>query len=158
MTLKTYYHLPAHQAPVYPQQQKIPPRPQEEQLKTSLVVQPDDLMGRHLDGEHNSLERQQVSEDEEKVVADGTLSTDQGRVLCFSIRDWDGPRSMASRRSPFRIVNVSATRDSSEEHRLWGRLSHSSRLCGEPENSNNNTSRLPRGGCDQPAAARGEIG
>ena len=35
MILKTYYHLPARQAPV-----------------TSPAVQPDDMRGRHRDGEH----------------------------------------------------------------------------------------------------------
>ena len=60
MILKTYYHLPARQA-----------------LVTSPVVQPDDMMRRHWDGERNPLEAQ-VSEQEEKVVADGTSSTDKG--------------------------------------------------------------------------------
>ena len=32
-----------------------------------------------------------------------------------------------------------------------------SRLRGEPENSNNSTSRRPLGGCDQPATARGDL-
>ena len=54
MIFKTYYHLPAHQAPVHPQQ--IPSCPQEEQLKTSLAVQPDDMTGTYRDGEHNPLE------------------------------------------------------------------------------------------------------
>ena len=61
MILKTCYHFPAHQGSV-----------------TSPAVQSDDMMGRHLDGEHNPLERPQASEEEEKVVADGTLSTHQG--------------------------------------------------------------------------------
>ena len=38
MILKTYYYLPAHQAPV-----------------PSPAVQPDDMMGRHRDGEYNPL-------------------------------------------------------------------------------------------------------
>ena len=78
-------HLPAHQAPVHPQQQEIPSCPQEEQLKTSLAVQPDGMMERHRDGEHNPLERLQVSEDQAKVVADGTSSTDQGGDFVFQI-------------------------------------------------------------------------
>ena len=61
MILKTYCYLPAHQAPL-----------------TSPAVQPDDMMGKHRDGEHNPLERPQASDEEEKVVADGTSSTDQG--------------------------------------------------------------------------------
>ena len=56
MIIKTYYHLPPHQAPVHPQQQEIPSCPQEEHLKTSLAVQPDDMTGRHRDGQHNPLE------------------------------------------------------------------------------------------------------
>ena len=68
MTLKTYYHLPAHQAPV-----------------TSPAVQPDGVVGRHRDGEHNPLERPQVLEEEEKVVADGTSSTDQGGNVVFQV-------------------------------------------------------------------------
>ena len=61
MIFKTYYHLPAGQA-----------------LITSLAVQSDDMMGRHRDGEHKPLEQPQVSNDEEKVVADSTSSTDKG--------------------------------------------------------------------------------
>ena len=61
MILKTYYHLPACQAPI-----------------TSPIVQPDDMVRRHGDEEHNPLERPQASEEEEKGVADGTSSTDQG--------------------------------------------------------------------------------
>ena len=68
MILKTYYHLPAHLAPV-----------------TSSAVQPDDMMGRHRNGEHNPLERPQASEEEEKVVADGTSSNDQRRDFVFQI-------------------------------------------------------------------------
>ena len=83
MILKTYYHLPAHRAPVHPQQQEIPSCPQEEQLKTSLAVQPDDMTGRHRDGEHNPLERPQLSVEEDKVVADGALHSDQGVDFTF---------------------------------------------------------------------------
>ena len=139
MILKAYY-LPARQA-----------------LVTSPAVQPDDMMGRHRDGEHNRLEQPQVSGEGEKVVADGTSSTDKGG-FCFSDRGRDGPRGITSRRSPFRIGDVSATsRDNSEEHRLGGRLPYSSRLRGEPGNSDNSTSRRPRGGCDRPASARDDI-
>ena len=59
MIRKTYYHLPAHQAPV-----------------ASPAVQPDDMMRRHRDRKHNPLERPQASEEEENVVADGTSSKD----------------------------------------------------------------------------------
>ena len=41
----------------------------EEQLETLLAVQPDDMTGKHLDGEHNPLEGAQVSEEEGKVVS-----------------------------------------------------------------------------------------
>ena len=61
MILETFYHLPARQAPI-----------------TSPTVQPDDMMWRHRDGEHNPLERPQALEEKENVVADGTSSTDKG--------------------------------------------------------------------------------
>ena len=44
------------------------------------------MMGRHRDGEHNPLERPQASKEEEKVVADDTLSTDQGGDYVFQIK------------------------------------------------------------------------
>ena len=68
MILKTYYHLPAHQAPV-----------------TSPAVHPDDMMERHRDGEHNPLERPQASEKEQNMVADGTSNTDQKGDFVFEI-------------------------------------------------------------------------
>ena len=40
--------------------------------------------------------------------------------MYFSNRGRDGPRTITSRRSPFRIDNVSATRGNTEEHRLEG--------------------------------------
>ena len=55
----------------------------EEQLETSLAVQPNDMTGKHRDGEQNPLERAQVSEDEVKVVADGTSHADQGEMFFF---------------------------------------------------------------------------
>ena len=61
MILKTYYHLPARQVPI-----------------PSPAVQPDDMMGRHRDGEHSPLERPRASHEEEEVIADGTSSTDKG--------------------------------------------------------------------------------
>ena len=73
MILKTYNYLPVHQAPVHPQQQEIPSCSQEEQLETSLEVQPEDMTDKHQDGEHNPLE----------MVADGTSSTDQGGDFVF---------------------------------------------------------------------------
>ena len=59
MILKTHYHLP--------------PAP-----TTSPTVQPDDMMGSHRDGENSPQERPRASEEEEKVVADGTSRTDAG--------------------------------------------------------------------------------
>ena len=76
--LKTYY-----QAPVRPQQQEISSCSQEEQVETSSEVQPNDMMGRHRDGEHNPLERPQDSEEEDEVVVDGTLHVNQGRYFVF---------------------------------------------------------------------------
>ena len=46
-----------HQAPVRPQQQEISSCSQEKQLTTSLEVQPDDMTGKHRDGEYNPWER-----------------------------------------------------------------------------------------------------
>ena len=37
------------------------------------------MTGKHRDGEQNPLERAQFSEDEDKVVADGTSHADQGK-------------------------------------------------------------------------------
>ena len=52
-------------------------------METSLEVQPDDMMGRHRDGEHNPLERPQASEKESQTVTDGTSHLDQGRDFVF---------------------------------------------------------------------------
>ena len=51
----------------------------EEQLEASREEQLNDTTGKHRDGEHNPLERPQVSEDEDKVVADGTSHAGQGK-------------------------------------------------------------------------------
>ena len=55
----------------------------EKKLETSLEVQPDEMMGKHLDGKHNPLERPQVSEKVENVVADGTSHAGQGEHFFF---------------------------------------------------------------------------
>ena len=54
-------------------------------METSLEVQPDDMTMKHRDGGHIPLERPQVLEKEEKVVADGTSSTDQAGDFVFQI-------------------------------------------------------------------------
>ena len=61
MVLKTHYHLPARPASII-----------------SPTVQPDDMIGRHRDGEYNSQERPLASEEEKKVVGNGTSSPDKG--------------------------------------------------------------------------------
>ena len=66
MIIKTYYPPPAHPAP-----------------KTSRTVQSDDTMGGHRDGENSPQERPRASEEEEKVVANGTPSTDEGGDFIF---------------------------------------------------------------------------
>ena len=48
-----------------------------------LTVQPDGITGKYRDGEQNPLEQAQVSEDEDKVVADGTPQADQGERFFF---------------------------------------------------------------------------
>ena len=118
MILKAYYPLPARQAIVHLQQQENSSCSQEEQLKTLLKVQPDDMTRKRWHGEHNPLKRPQVLEKEEKVVADGTSHESQGKKKCFSNRGWDGPRNITSRRSPFReIDDVSATTKNNREER-----------------------------------------
>ena len=52
-------------------------------METLLAVQPDDITGKHRDGEQNPLERAQVLEKEDKVVADGILHPDQGGNFFF---------------------------------------------------------------------------
>ena len=49
-----------------------------EKLETSLAVQPDDMTGKRRDGEQHPPARAQVSEEEDKVVADGISHLDQG--------------------------------------------------------------------------------
>ena len=46
-------------------------------------MQPDDLTGKHRDGEPNPLERPKAPEEEDKVVADGTPHADQGEKNVF---------------------------------------------------------------------------
>ena len=61
MILKTYYPPPASPAP-----------------KTSRIIQPDDTMGVHRDGDTSPQGRPRASEEEQKMVVDGTSSTDEG--------------------------------------------------------------------------------
>ena len=129
MILKTHYHPPARQAPI-----------------TSPAVQPDYMMGRHRDGEHNPQERPRASEEEEKYLQTAPRPQTRGK-FCFPNRGRDGQRVITNRRSPFRNGDLSATsRDNSDEHRSGGRLPHSSRLRGKPGNSDSSKSRRPRGG------------
>ena len=53
--------------------------------KLSLAVQPDDMTGKHRDGEQNPLARPQVSEDEDEVVADGISHADQRENFVFQV-------------------------------------------------------------------------
>ena len=53
------------------------PPPARPAPKTSKTVQPDDTMGGQWDGENSPQERPRASEEEEKVVANGTPSTDE---------------------------------------------------------------------------------
>ena len=122
MTLKTYCSLLARQALVHPKRSEISsctqsPMPytqpeslgdgqtksasfgaqadglEKEQLEISLTMPPDDVTGKHRDGEQNSVERANVSEDEGKVVADGTSHADQGENNFFKPRlGWTSKR------------------------------------------------------------------
>ena len=56
---------------------------QEEQLNTSFEVQPDDMVERHGDGEHNPLERPRASKEDDNMAADGTLQVDQEGDFVF---------------------------------------------------------------------------
>ena len=117
--LKTYYHLPAHQAPVYPQQHEIPSCPQKKELKTSPAVQPDDTE-RHRDGEHHPLERPHVWRMRKKWLQ--TAPGVQIREEIFFSKSRLG-WTTKHHKSPLaiRIGDVSATtRDNSEEHTLGG--------------------------------------
>ena len=62
MILKTRYHIPAP-------------------TTSPRTVQPSDVMKGNRDGENNPQERPRVSEEKEEVVANGTPSTDEGRVF-----------------------------------------------------------------------------
>ena len=63
MILKTHCHHPARR-----------PAP----TTSPITVQPNDMMVGHRDGENSPQERPRVSEEEEKVVANDTPSTDEG--------------------------------------------------------------------------------
>ena len=115
MIVKTYYPLPACQAPVHPRHPETSSCSQtpmlytepeslgddqtksasfgaqgngqkEEQLETSLAVQPDDITGKHRDREQNPLEREYFSEDEDKVVADALRTRIRGKKTFFKPR------------------------------------------------------------------------
>ena len=115
MILKTYYSLPARQAPAYPKHPEITsssqsPMPytepeslgddqtksasfgaqadgrKEDQFETLPAVQLDDVAGKHRGGEQNPLERAQILEDEDKVVVDGTSHADQVEKFFFQAK------------------------------------------------------------------------
>ena len=164
MILKTFFHVRVHQAPV-----------------TSPAMHPDDMMRRHREEEHNPLERPQAPEEEEKRwLQTAPRAQIMGEILFFKSRlGW----TTKHRKSPlaisrYRLTDISergqqeaqrrgettplkktsgGTRQlqqhDNKKHREGGRLPHSRRLRGVPD-SYNNTSRRPRGGCDQPATAR----
>ena len=120
-------------------------------------MQLNDMMGRHRDGEHNPLERPQVSEDEENVVTYGTSSTDQGGDFVFQIEvgmDHEASQ-VATRHFELAIFRQQGTTAKSTD---WGGdYPHSRRLRGEPKNSENSTSRRPQGECDRPASAWDDV-
>ena len=58
-------------------------RRKKEQLETSLSAQLDDMTGNHRDGEQNSPEQPQASEEEDELVADGIPHPDQWGKFCF---------------------------------------------------------------------------
>ena len=153
MILKTHYPLPARKAPVYLQQHEISLCSQEEQLETSLEVQPGDMMGKHRDGEHNPLERPQVSEKEENVVADGISHAGQGN--CFVFQTEVGVDLETSQVAARHFLKLAMFRQQ-QGTVLFGRLPCSSRLRKELEN-NSSTATLRSPGCDRPATARDDV-
>ena len=69
-------------------------------MKTSLEVQPDDMMRGHWDGENNPLERPQASKEEDEVVADSTSHADQGVIFKLKLG-----RTSKHHKSPLVISN-----------------------------------------------------
>ena len=124
--IKTYYPSPARPAP-----------------KTSTTVQPDDVTGGHRDGENFPQEQPRASEEEEKVVANGTLSTDEGGdfISQTEIGTDNEETQLADRQ--FELAILTQQRTTAKSTDWGGRLPISSRLRGKPEYSHNSTNRRP---------------
>ena len=125
-------------------------------METSLEVQLDDLTGKHGDGELNPLERLQVSEDEDKVIADGTSHADQWVDFVFHSEvgmDLETPQ-VAARHFELAMFRQQGTTAKITDR---GGTAYSNRFRGESESNNSTTSLRPRGRCDRPASARDDV-
>ena len=137
MTLKTYYHFSARQA-----------------LVTSPAVQPDDMMWRHRDGEHNPLEKTQFSEEVKKVFADGTSSTDKGGDFVAQIEvEMDHEASQVAA-GHFKLGVFRQQQGTTAWGTDLGRHYPDQADFGGNPTAKFNTGRRPRGGCDRLASAR----
>ena len=86
MILKTRYNLPAP-------------------TTSPKTMQPDDVIGGYRDGENSPQEQPRASEEEEKVVANGTPSTDEGEdfISQTEVGTDNEPLQLADRH--FELVN-----------------------------------------------------
>ena len=131
---------------------------QEKQLNTSFEVQPDDMVERHGDGEHNPLERPRASKEDDNMAADGTLQVDQEGDFVFltEVRMDLETSQVAARHFELAIFRQQQGTISRCKDRGGDYPPHSGRLRGEPENNIDNTYHRLRGGCNQPATSRGD--
>ena len=125
--LKTHYHLPVrHPAP------------------TTSPMQPDDVMGGHRDGDNSPQERPRVSEEEEEVVVDGTLSKNEGGNFIFQTEVGTDNEATQLTDHFFGLTTFWQRQGTTAKSTDWGgRQLHSSRLRGENEYGHNRTSRRP---------------
>ena len=114
-------------------------------METLLAVQPDDMTGKHRNGEQNPLERAQSSEDEDKMVADGTPHVNQKSNFVFQAEVW---------------IDLEPSQvDGRHFERLPVGHPYSRRLRRDIGNSNNSTDHRSSG-CeitDRPASAKDDV-
>ena len=127
MIFKTYYHLPAHQAPV-----------------TSPAMQPYDMLGGHRDREHNPPGATKSTDKGEDLVFQIEVGMDheasQVAARHFELAMFRQQQGTTAKSTDWR-----------------GNYPHLSTLPGKPENSIHITSHHPREGCGQPVTARGDV-
>ena len=103
MILKTHYPPPASPTP-----------------KTSRTVQPDDVTGGHREGENSPQERPRASEEEEKMVANGTPSMDEGGdyISQTKVETYNEPLQLADRQ--FELVIFRQQKETTAKSTDWG--------------------------------------